>query len=303
MEALRDDKYTSMTDAQDELENIILVLNPYSYSACEEYIKGNFPKNKIIQWTNDTVQLFEENKHYLCVRHVPHFSIEPPKMEGSWRYAPFISKEDAQSLYNDANVNRPFIYWKEATVQPMFSKNCKVSFLNLEHLTDKYTYEYIKRYTTPNIDVYDYSLSNIKILGRGKYLPYKITREETDYLKKCLEATKKYDVCVVGNIYSNATRRIEKINELKRHGITVLVLDMVFGKERDRQIGEARILLNIHLYQHWRVYEAIRCERWRAAGMPIISETSVDPAPSGVTECSYEAILPTVMGELSKLGL
>jgi hypothetical protein len=304
-----------MTDIQWELENVILVIHSNSYASCEEYIKNNFPKNKIIQWTDGSLQVFEENKHYLCVRHVPHFSVEPPKKEGSWRYGPIISKEDAQRLYNRPAISkengqrlynymgagRPAICGRGATIEPMFPKNCKVSYLNTEHLTDQYHLEYIKRYITPNIDVYDYSLSNIKILGMGKYLPYKITHEETEYLKKCLQASKKYDVCMVGNIYNDGTRRIEKINELKRHGIKVLVVEMVFGKERDIQIGEARILLNIHLFQHWRVYEAIRCERWRAAGMPIISEASIDPAPSGVTECSYEAITATVKSQLAKM--
>jgi len=290
-----------MTDVYKSLENVILVCYNDNFSVCEEYIRNIFPTNKIILWRNDVVQVFEENRHYLCIRYVPHFSVEPPNIvEGSWRYAPIVSKKDAEALYNDPKVKRPFIHRREGLIQPMFPKNCKVSFLNTEHLTDSYTLEYIKRYLTANIDVYDYSLSNIEILGRGMYLPYKITDKETEYLKKCLQASKKYDVCVVGNIYADyATRRIEKINELKKHGITVLVLDMVFGKERDRQIGEANILLNIHLYQHWRVYEAIRCERWRAAGMPIISETSVHEGPAGVIECSYDDITATVKQQLS----
>jgi len=286
------------------LENLILVIHYESYNACEEYIKSNFPNNKIIQWRDDVIQVFEENKHYMCIRQVPHFSIEPPKIvEGSWRYAPVISKDDARILYNNPYLNRPFIYYStNGIVQPMFPKNCKVSFLNTEHLTDKYILEYIKRYITPEIDVYDYSLSNIEILGRGKYLPYRITRDETEYLKKCLQATKKYDVCVVGTIKTYyQSRRIKKINDLKRHGITVLMLNNTFGKERDRQIGEARILLNIHLYGPWRVYEAIRCERWRAAGMPIISETSIHPASADIIECSYDDITARVKAQLSKM--
>jgi hypothetical protein len=291
-----------MSHLYSELANAIIVLYHTNYDACKEYIRNNFPNNQLILWRDNEISAFEENKHYLCMRQVPHFSVEPPNIEGSWRYAPVISKGDAQSLYNDPRMTRPFIYRREATVQPMFPKNCKVSFLNTEHLSDKYTLDYIKRYLRPEIDVYDYSLSNIEILGRGKHLPYRITHEETDYLKKCLQATKKYDVCVVGNIYSDgAIRRMEKINELKRHGISVLVLHGVFGEERDRQIGEARILLNIHLYTHWRVYEAIRCERWRAAGMPIISEASINAAPSGITECSYDAIITTVKDRLSKM--
>ena len=290
-----------MSHLYSELENVILVLYHNNYDACKEYIRNNFPNNELILWGHDELTIFKENKHYLCIRQVPHFSVEPPNIvEKSWRYAPVISKKDALILYNDPNLRRPFIYYYGGTVQPMFPKNCKVSFLNLEQLTDHYIVEYIKRYLTDNIDVYDYSLSNIEILGRGRYLPYRINHDETEYLKKCLQATKKYDVCMVGN-FIRRNRRIEKVNELKRHGISVLLLYGVFGEERDRQIGEARILLNIHLYTPWKVYEAIRCERWRAAGMPIISEASVNPAPSGIIECSYDAIITTVKNELSRL--
>jgi hypothetical protein len=266
-------------------------------------MRNNFPNNELILWSDGEKTIFEENKHYLCIRAVPHFSVEPPNIvEKSWRYAPVISKKDALRLYNDPTHRRPYLYWNRATVQPMFPKNCKVSYLNVEQLSDPYTCEFIKRYLTDNIDIYDYSLSNIKILGRGRYLPYRITNEETEYLKKCLQATKKYDVCVVGTIYSEgATRRIEKINELKRHDITVLVLDDTYEKERDRQIGEARILVNIHFYTHWKVYEAVRCERWRAAGMPIISEVSIDTLPDGIIGVPYEKIVETVIATLAKM--
>ena len=53
----------------------------------------------------------------------------------------------------------------------------------------------------------------------------------------------------------------------------MLKLNNVFQKERDAKIASARVLLNWHENEDWTVYEELRCERWRVAGMPIITET------------------------------
>ena len=194
---------------------------------------------------------------------------------------------------------------------PVFPKGCKVSFLNIEHLTDKYTLEYIQRKLSDKIDIYHHSPASVRIMGRGKCIPYRITDAETDKLKRYLGEYKKYDVCIVGNC---SKRRMHIVNELFSRMITVLTIGQISrctgfndkydmtGDERDACIGEARILLNIHLRPCWTVYESIRCDRWVAAGMPVISEISVAPgAPPGVIECSYDDIVNTVVRELAKL--
>ena len=143
-------------------------------------------------------------------------------------------------------------------------------------------------------------------MGRGKCIPYRITDIETAKLKRYLEVPKKYDVCIVG---SYSKRREKIVDELLSRKITVLMIGEIskcdgeiYGDERDIHIGEARILLNIHMRTCWTIYESIRCERWRAAGMPIVSERCEGySAPPAVIQCSYDDIVSTVGHELAKL--
>lgn len=230
-----------------------------------------------------------------------------------WRYSPIISIKDYietyEMSYRFVNID-PSRGGTPYNI-PVFPKGCKVSFLNIEHLTDKYTLEYIQRKLSDKIDLYHHSPASLRIMGRGKCIPYRITDAETEKLKRYLGGYKKYDVCIVGNC---SKRRTHIVNELFSRMITVLTIGKIsnctgindkgemFLDERDACIGEARILLNIHLRPCWTVYESIRCDRWAAAGMPVISETSVAPgAPPGVIECSYDDIVTTVVRELAKL--
>lgn len=61
----------------------------------------------------------------------------------------------------------------------------------------------------------------------------------------------------------------------------------------------SHILLNIHLQDEWKIYESIRCERWRFAGMKIVSETSFSPHPDGIISSEYKDLVETVCTHLS----
>lgn len=47
---------------------------------------------------------------------------------------------------------------------------------------------------------------------------------------------------------------------------------------RDKEIGKC---YNLHFGPEYNVYESIRCERWRFAGMPVYSEPCVS-MPEGI---------------------
>jgi len=309
-----------MSDIYEELKDVILVCTESTYNVMEEYFQYVFPNNKILLLTHDYESMvFEEGKHYLCVRHVPRFSelaVNVPR--GSWRYTPIIEREERDNYdlpridKNDVNRGVISIVLKSLYAAPLFPKGCKVSFLNTEHFTDKYVLGYVRRYIPDTVEVYDYSMSNLEIFGRGKYLPYKITAEETLRLQKFLNVKKEYDVCITGT-YSRRRKRIYYL--LRRAGLNVLLIGGIigyagkvhpyaymFGDERDALIGKAKILVNIHLYNTFQIYEAIRCDRWHAAGMRVISERSYGPATKGVVECDYDKIVETVLKELAGPG-
>jgi hypothetical protein len=176
-------------------------------------------------------------------------------------------------------------------ITPIINTYFKVGFINVEHLTDKYNLEYNKKYLLPEIDVYDYSLDNIKIFGYGNYISYKINSIENNFLKSCINNTKLYDISFVG---ASSDRRNHIINQLITLGYRVNIIPK-FGKERDIRIGQSKLLLNIHLYDGWLIYEAIRCERWRFAGMLILSETCLSSPPDGIIECPYDKLVDKVI--------
>ena len=68
--------------------------------------------------------------------------------------------------------------------------------------------------------------------------------------------------------------------ELQRRGWSVLEIN-TFGQGRDATIASARVLLNWHALDDIRVYEELRCERWRLAGMPVITESCVNASLPG----------------------
>lgn len=297
-----------MSDIYEELKDVTILCPKEGYPYLKEYLEHNFPGRPIILW--DVYRFNEidllDNIHYMSVLYVPYISGEVLKfVPGTWRYS-YRSTEDVWIFVNidPTSFNMPYDV-------PVFPKSCKVSFLNTEHLTDKNTLEYIKRKISDKIDIYHHSFENVRIMGRGKCIPYRITDIETAKLKSYLAVPKKYDVCIVGGC---SERRKQIVNELFSRMITVLTIGGIskctgfsnkyrmFGEERDVCIGEARILLNIHSRMNWTIYESIRCERWRAAGMPIISETCEAPGPpSDVIVCDYHDIVTTVVRELAKL--
>jgi hypothetical protein len=117
---------------------------------------------------------------------------------------------------------------------------------------------------------------------------------------------KEYDVAIVLCKFQEhpcpdaSKRRIDVTNKLIANGVSVNMIEG-WDDARDREIGKCRILMNVHFSDTYNIYEAIRCERWRFAGMPIISETSARPMPSGIIESSYEDLVSTVKRELFKM--
>ncbi len=45
--------------------------------------------------------------------------------------------------------------------------------------------------------------------------------------------------------------------------------------ERDKQIAECRILLNLHYEKDYQVFEHLRCDRWLFAGKMVISDETI----------------------------
>jgi hypothetical protein len=150
-----------------------------------------------------------------------------------------------------------------------------VKFINTEQLSVPCKLEEYQTYALPGIEVYDYSLENIRISGKGIYLPYTENLQETIKLQNFLNQPKLYDFAVIG---TPSEYRNQQIEEIRKKGYSVIHIHG-WNDERDIEVGKCRNLLNIHYNPEYKLYEPIRCERWRFAGMPIYSEDCLDLPP------------------------
>jgi hypothetical protein len=171
-----------------------------------------------------------------------------------------------------------YIYWCIRRVP--FNKlmpGTKIKFINTEQLTVPWKYQEFTKFLRHDVEVYDYSLANIQVSGIGRYLPYKEVPEETARLKEHLSQEKEYDFALIG---TPSEHRTNIINTILSKGYSILHIHG-WKDERDKGVGKCRYLLNLHYMPEYTVYESIRCERWRMAGMTIYSEECVD-LPEGV---------------------
>lgn len=259
------------------------------YKFIKEYIDTIFKNNKLILY-NDSSNIIDDNVEYLCIRRPPKFMDNYIKPDEEYKNVNIIENNKLKII--------KLVKKSDYDYGPRFLKLREVGILNLEHLTCSKTYKILMKYIYPYFDYYDYSQDNINIYGKGTLLLYSENKKETLLLKKLLNVEKKYDIIFNG---SPSIRRDTKISELINKGIKIKYLKNTFGHERDTQIGEGRILLNIHSENDWLVYESLRCERWRFAGMPIISEYCISKLPEGITGCSYDDIYDTIILLLQKL--
>jgi len=171
-----------------------------------------------------------------------------------------------------------YIYWCIRRVP--FTKlipGTKIKFINTEQLTVPWKYQEFTKFLRYDVEVYDYSLANIQVSGIGRYMPYKEIPEETARLKDYLNQEKKYDFALIG---TPSEHRCNLINTILLKGYSICYVNG-WKNERDKEVGKCKYLLNLHYSPEYTVYESIRCERWRMAGMQIYSEESVD-LPEGV---------------------
>jgi glycosyltransferase involved in cell wall biosynthesis len=183
----------------------------------------------------------------------------------------------------------------------LLPEGCKIGFVNTEQLCIPDKLKEYRTFARDDVEVFDYSKKNIEISGKGTYLPYSEIPSETVTLKSYIVPEKKFNLAVVG---SPTNYRSSVVSTIRAVGFTVDYIN-VFGEERDKRVGQCSMLLNIHAGAEYSIYESVRCERWRFAGMPILSTPCSDVVPDGVivsknlVETLREMFQPSAM----KIGL
>jgi tetratricopeptide (TPR) repeat protein len=164
--------------------------------------------------------------------------------------------------------------------------NTEFSFLNTEPLNLEVrlscVVNILKEY--PNLNYYDYSNSNLKILEENNitvknkhYLPYKCGTQELSrliYLNKNTE--KQYDFGIILGASAIHLVRREKVIDFLKNNYSVHIIAGWYD-DRDIELAKCKYILNIHgsLYSNdSNIFEHIRCDRLLAAGFNVLSETS-----------------------------
>lgn len=158
--------------------------------------------------------------------------------------------------------------------RPISNKENNI-ILNLSQCSRKHICDHFKFILEKGYKVIDCSMSNVKLCGNFKnhiYIPYQLKEKETIFLKNMLSQQKKHDVCFVGTL---SPRRKKILEDLKKSGVDIVILENIYGHERDAKISECRILLNIHFDVDHKVYESLRCDRWSLNGMMLVTEESI----------------------------
>ena len=201
----------------------------------------------------------------------------------------FIINSNAEKIIFIGSINKD----EYDTIKSQLP-NCKICLLNLEPLNLSTRIKVIiNNYSTYKIKIYDYSLTNLKILKSNsidniELLPYICTNNETLYLKNLYETTEKiYDF----GILSGCGAPNNSINELgpKRRKLVEYLISIGFKvniikawkEERDKELAKCNIILNIHgqLFEngYWldsNIFEHLRCDRLLNSGFKILSEES-----------------------------
>jgi len=220
-----------------------------------------------------------------------------------------LTYSELQTVKND--FDELLLVHKADWISDEFLKRAKlVRIMNTEQMCEKERemffvteVERLSERVGYKVEVVDYSPTNISILEKHGFVCllhlYETPEFEKNYLQYLLYTTEKtHDIGFVGALNP---RRIHVIEKLKEAGYKVLVVKE-YGDARDRSIAKCKVLLNIHYESYFTVFETIRCNRWLAAGMPVISESSIDVPESDLLSLySYDdlcTVKPTFNNQL-----
>jgi beta-1,4-mannosyl-glycoprotein beta-1,4-N-acetylglucosaminyltransferase len=263
-------------------------------------------KNRAVEWC----KLLELNKKSKWVFYYNNFIIQPIT-----QYISNIADDECETfLVNDKETIKKLNPEKITIIlnnymndnydcisdKNIFTEfeNKEISFLQLEPLNLPHRIESIKQ--TFNLDnkyfnykIYDYSLSNIKILNENginntQHLPYKVIESERDFLTKInMETTKEYDFGFIdkrGSLPITPPRRNKLLEFIVNQGFTLKIVSG-WGEDRDRELAKCRMILNIHgqinenpnpsQNESSNIFEHIRCNRLLESGFKILSEESL----------------------------
>ena len=115
---------------------------------------------------------------------------------------------------------------------------------------------------------------------------------------------KEFDVVFVGQLNDRRRKVLDKLGEL---GITYLVLENTWGRERLKSLQKGRVVLNVHFFPEG-ILETVRLSYLLSNAMLVVSEKSADAVLDHVHQkylflAEYDKLVDCVIGVLNSEGL
>jgi len=194
--------------------------------------------------------------------------------------------------------------------------NPRFIFLNVENLTEHTRYKHVMDMIDMGVRIADYSVVNIEIINdyikknRPKYkysvihLPYQYHPNDFCILYNT-EHEYDYDVGMIG-AYNKVSETVDSSVQYKRNKVWEEVCKQewksinIIGwkKQRDELIKKCKIIVNIHLFNVYNIFQHIRCDRLVFSNKLILSEMSTRVNDLDIRECvmweNYDKIIPTI---------
>jgi len=185
----------------------------------------------------------------------------------------------------------PRSYWSMAPPVPHYLINME-QCSNKDHLSRLLKEMSGGRYSR----LIDYSEANVRWSGIEETTVVRMKRNISPRVQG--DDSKEYDVAFVGLL--NA-RRNHVLQSLVERGASVRHV-RGWGRNRDKEISKARVLINIHYSENYLVFESIRCLPWM--GREDIVVISEDSEPDGLTPwvftCAYDDLVQSTLDALSE---
>lgn len=151
-----------------------------------------------------------------------------------------------------------------------------------------------------SLAVLDYSLNNIEFLqGKGIVYPhvyYLPIGASYSYGQIVAQQAKTCDVLFYGD--SNSSPRRKQMLEALRQHFDVRVANELFGQDMLAVIKQARVVINLHYYEH-ALLEMPRIQECLSLGVPVVSESTQDhgdyPELQGAVRFFEEGSIPAML--------
>jgi hypothetical protein len=201
----------------------------------------------------------------------------------------------------------------------------RIIFLNVEMLSEMKRMEQVLSVLSAGIPVLDYSLSNLtflkiymeqnKMLSNASriYLPYQYNLRDQLQLENVdgiytydvgiINALPKQDASVNSQFTYRRTRLWEQLQSTGWKCINILG----WGAERDELLKRCKVIINVHHFECFNIFEQIRCDRLVFAKKLVVSDKSIFTEnydlSGGVLWEDYDNIIPRTKDVLENFDM